>query len=247
MSLKNVKFYNTPEQAASTAAKDVFLWLAEEKRNVNIVLATGRTPVMFYRNLNKSFQANPELVERCFFFNLDEYVGYESSNSHSFAYFLKQHVAKPLGLKPEQYCFWDGASSKMQNEIIAKEQLIQDKGGLDLVILGLGTNAHIAFNEPGTSFDSQCHLVELSQETLKANQELLDPNIEKPQQAVTMGISTILTAKKIIVLAFGQEKIKAVQHTLMEKPLEAWPASALQNHINCHFYFDAAIKKGLNL
>ncbi|HMQ10593.1 MAG TPA: glucosamine-6-phosphate deaminase [Oligoflexia bacterium] len=245
MILQNIKFYDTPEQAASTAAQDVFLWLAEQKKSINIVLATGRTPVIFYRNLIKNLETKPALIKECFFLNLDEYVGYEPSNPYSFAYFLKQHVIKPLGLTPEQYSFWDGASSKMQDQIIAKEQMIQDRGGLDLVILGLGTNAHIAFNEPGTPFNSQCHLVNLSQQTLKANQELLDPDIEKPKQAVTMGISTILAAKKIIVLAFGKEKIKAVQHTLMNKPSENWPASALQSHDNCHFYFDEAIKNGL--
>ena len=102
-------------------------------------------------------------------------------------------------------------------------------------------------NEPGTAFESSCHIVELSQDTLEANQELLDPNVPQPTQAVTMGIATILSAKKIIVLAFGSEKAEAAKQILFEKPTKHWPASALQAHDNCTFYFDQTLQKELNL
>ncbi|MCI5073060.1 glucosamine-6-phosphate deaminase [bacterium] len=244
--LKNVKTFSTEDKATLTAAQDILMWQSQHKnKSVNIVLATGRTPIKLYQRLVQMYQTQLELVSKSFFLNLDEYIGYAPTNTYSFASFLNHHIVDPLALKEDQYHFWNGIHPDMQAQIYEKEQLIQSRGGLDLVILGLGKNGHIAFNEPGTAFESSCHIVELSQDTLESNKELLDPNLPQPTQAITMGIATILSAKKIIVLAFGSEKAQAVKQIFFNKPSKLWPASVLQTHHNCHFYFDETIAREL--
>ena len=186
-------------------------------------LATGSSPIEFYKQIIASDLDLSELTS----VNLDEYVGLSEDNPQSYRYFMNEQL---LNKKPFKESFLpNGAAEDVEAEVKRYNQVLADHP-VDFQILGIGTNGHIGFNEPGTSFDSTVHIVDLEQSTIQANARFFEKIEDVPTQAISMGIRNILDAKSIILFAYGASKAQAIAGTVRGEVTEAVPASALQGH-----------------
>ncbi len=186
-------------------------------------LATGSSPIEFYKQIIASDLDLSELTS----VNLDEYVGLSEDNPQSYRYFMNEQL---FNKKPFKESFLpNGTAEDVEAEVKRYNQVLADHP-VDLQILGIGTNGHIGFNEPGTSFDSTVHLVDLEQSTIQANARFFEKIEDVPTQAISMGIRNILDAKSIILFAYGASKAQAIAGTVRGEVTEAVPASALQGH-----------------
>ena len=186
-------------------------------------LATGSSPLEFYKQIRESDLNLSNLTS----VNLDEYVGLTGDDPQSNRYLMEKNLfdAKPF---TESY-LPSGVEETADQEVKSYNQILQEHP-VDLQILGIGRNGHIGFNEPGTPFDSQTHLVQLDASTIEANSRFFDKIEDVPTQAISMGIANILAAKSIILFAYGESKARAIKGTVEGEKSEKVPASALQGH-----------------
>lgn len=193
-------------------------------------LATGGSPVGFYEALVNRFLQGGFTFKEAQSFNLDEYVGIAPSDSTSYHSYMQRHFFSHIDLPLESRHLPDGMAENVLTECENYEQAILQSGGIDLQLLGIGVNGHIGFNEPGTSFQSKTHVVELAEETREENAKYFPAKENVPKHAITMGINTIMQAKQIVLLAFGEHKIEAIKRLKFEETSEAFPASILKEH-----------------
>lgn len=193
-------------------------------------LATGGSPVGFYEALVNRFQQGGFTFKEAQSFNLDEYVGIAPNDSTSYHSYMQRHFFSHIDLPLESRHLPDGMAENVLAECENYEQAIIQSGGIDLQLLGIGVNGHIGFNEPGTSFQSKTHVVKLAEETREENAKYFPAKENVPKQAITMGINTIMQAKQIVLLAFGEHKIEAIKRLKFEETSEAFPASILKEH-----------------
>ncbi|WP_446002567.1 glucosamine-6-phosphate deaminase [Weissella viridescens] len=202
-------------------------------------LATGSTPVTIYEQLTHSALDFSQKTS----INLDEYVGLSPENPQSYHYFMQKHLfdAKPFreSFVPNGLAEDGDAEVKRYDEIIAEHPI-------DLQLLGLGKNGHIGFNEPGTPFDEGTHRVTLTQSTIDANARFFEDEADVPRYAYSMGIASIMKAKHIVLVAYGEAKADAVAAMIEGPVTEDVPASALQNHDNVTVIVDAAAASKLS-
>lgn len=221
---------------ASLAAQYVAIELFREiKRNphTKLGLATGGTMEPVYAALVKLIKSNPVNLSHLKTFNLDEYFELDKQSPQSYLYYMKHHLFNHIDIKPEQYYFPDNDRENLAQDNKAYDELIMKEHPINLQLLGIGTNGHIGFNEPGTSFTSNTRMVDLSEETIRANARFFDTIEQVPTQAVTMGITTIMQSDIIILLATGEKKQPIIQQLFdMKQPNEDIPASVLLNHPN---------------
>jgi len=200
------------------------------KKNSVLGLATGSTPNGMYKELirlNQERKADfPEVVT----FNLDEYYGLSPEHPQSYHFFMWDSFFKHINIKPENVHLLNGVTKNIDKECKQYEDLIQKSGGIDLQILGIGTNGHIGFNEPDISLNGRTHLVNLTAKTIRANSRFFNNTQEVPKQAITMGIGTIMRAKKIILLANGKRKARVIERTINGPITTKVPATVLQLH-----------------
>ncbi|VEU59123.1 glucosamine-6-phosphate deaminase [Mesomycoplasma neurolyticum] len=207
------------------------------KEKINVCFATGNSPIKTYQKLIEMFKNKEISFKNVTTFNLDEYVGIEKSNKCSYHYFMFENLFNHVDVKKENIHLPNGLGDITKN---AKnyERLIKDKGGIDLMILGIGTNGHIAFNEPGSLIDDRTREVKLTDSTIQSNKIYFENENDVPKTAISMGIGTILEAKKIILLANGSAKAKAIYETINGKITSDVPASFLQNHDDVSIIID---------
>lgn len=186
-------------------------------------LATGGTMEPVYKELSAS-ELNFSNVTA---FNLDEYVGLEAGHPNSYAYYMKKHLFNQKSFKNTYIP--NGMADDLEVECRRYEQLL-DEHPLDIQLLGVGENGHIAFNEPGTPFSSKTHVTQLTQSTMDANSPYFDSKELVPTEALTMGISSIMKARKIVLLAFGEKKREALEQLFKGIVSEECPVTILQNH-----------------
>jgi glucosamine-6-phosphate deaminase len=191
-------------------------------------LPTGNTPVPFYDALLSMYVEREISFRNVITFNLDEYLGLPPYHGNSFRAYMDRHLFWHVDLPLHQIYFLNGLTQDWKTTCQAYEIALRSAGGIDLQVLGIGVNGHIAFNEPGTDSDSRTRLVRLSEHTLRENARLLLDPKEAPQFALTMGIGTILEARKVILLASGPKKANAVYESLLEPVSPRVPASFLQ-------------------
>lgn len=210
-----------------------------EHPQATIGLATGRTPTGFYQEWVKAQATIGVSLAQTQFFHLDEYVGLDRSHPESMAHTLWQQLLGPLGIESRQIHWVDALTPQLEARCQQYEAAIAQAGGIDLQILGIGANGHIAFNEPGTPFGSQTHIAALSHATRQANAPLFTTG-PVPTQAVTMGLQTIMAARRILLLASGTAKAQAVADMLYGPVTEDCPASILQFHPDVTVIMDQA-------
>lgn len=216
-------------EEVSKVAADFFEKQIKEKSDSKICFATGSSPIKTYQNLINKVKENRISFKDVTTFNLDEYVGIPYENKCSYHYFMDDNLFNHIDLKRENINFPEGLGNLMEN---AKkyEDKIKELGGIDFMILGIGTNAHIAFNEPGSKKDERTREVKLTQSTINSNKIYFDNPNDIPKTAVSMGIGTILEAKKIILIASGKSKANAIYKTLNSPISEEVPSSFLREH-----------------
>lgn len=210
--------------------------LIQAKPRLSLGLATGNTQVPLYQSLIRIAQAKNIDFSQVSTFNLDEYVGIPESSVSSFRYYMKKHLFNTLPVGNSYFPYADDHRSITDN-ISQFEQAIVQHGGIDFQLLGIGRNGHIGFNEPPSQRDSQTREVMLAPETLEDNKKDLIPSC-MPTSAVTMGINTIYQAKKIALIAVGENKAMAIRHMLEYDISPDCPASYLQDHPNLTVYAD---------
>ena len=204
--------------------------LIRRKPNCVLGLATGSTPLGVYQELirmHKEERLDFSLVTT---FNLDEYVGLAPTHNQSYRYFMQSNLFNHINISPWNTHVPDGMAVDFEVHCREYEHRIRDAGGIDLQLLGIGTDGHIAFNEPGSSLGSRTRLKTLASETVRDNARFFSSAEEVPRLAVTVGVGTILEARRCLLLALGSSKAAAI-HATVEGPVTAQiTASALQLH-----------------
>jgi glucosamine-6-phosphate deaminase len=219
----------TPDEASLHGARYIAA-LVGSKPDAVLGLATGGTPVRMYEALSRLHRDEGLSFARCRTFNLDEYVGLGADHPASYRHFMQEHLFKNLDIPSANIHMPDGLAADVPAHCAAYEAGIAAVGGIDVQVLGVGSDGHIGFNEPSSSLGSRTRIKTLTARTRSDNARYFSPGEQVPHHVITMGIGTILDARSIVLLAFGAEKARAVA-AMVEGPVTAIvPASALQWH-----------------
>ena len=223
----------------STKAAAVMLEVIKQNPKAILGLATGTTPLGLYSRMITDHRENGTDYSKIRTVNLDEYKGLPKTHEQSYAYFMKKNLFEGLGIPTENTNIENGMATDVEAECARYDALLEEFPR-DIQLLGLGSNGHIAFNEPNTPFGSGTHVVTLAESTVKDNARLFKDITEVPRKAYTMGIKQIMQAKKVLILASGANKAEAVYKTVKGKVVEEVPASILQLHPDCILIADKA-------
>jgi glucosamine-6-phosphate deaminase len=238
-----VKIFSTPQAGSAFVANEIARLIREkeaEGKPCVIGLATGSTPKTLYAELVRMHREEGLSFRNVITFNLDQYYPMDKDALQSYHYFMRRNLFEKTDINPANYHLPDGMvpKDKVKEHCIAYEKQIEEAGGIDLQILGIGTNGHIGFNEPGSGIYTKTRLVNLDNSTRIANAYEFGNMSQVPRMAITMGISTILQSRKIILMAWGQTKAPVIQKAVEKDDTEEVPASLLQNHDDCTFVVD---------
>ncbi|RKX47549.1 MAG: glucosamine-6-phosphate deaminase [Verrucomicrobia bacterium] len=235
-------------QEGSIAAARVVARLVREKPNAVLGLATGSTPLTLYRELIRLHKGEGLDFSRVTTFNLDEYIGLEKEHPQSYYTFMWENLFSQINIKPENVHLPDGMASDVPASCAVYEQEIINAGGIDLQVLGIGSDGHIGFNEPTSSFASRTRIKTLTRQTVADNARFFDGDEAKvPHHCITMGIGTIMDARMNLMLAFGEGKAEAVAATIEGPVSSMMPASILQHHPIAKVFIDEAAASTLKL
>jgi glucosamine-6-phosphate deaminase len=219
----------TPAEVAAYVADRVAAQLTVRPSSV-LGLATGATMVPVHEELARRGAALEIRFARAVTFNLDEFVGVAGDDPVSFRAEMRRLLFDRAGFKPERTHLPDGMAADPDAEAARYEAAIAAAGGIDLCLVGIGANGHVAFCEPGTRFDSRTHVARLAPETIESNRARLPPGRAVPERGITMGLATIMAAREIVLVATGAAK-RAILARALEGPVdESCPASILQRH-----------------
>jgi len=226
------------DSMSAEVAKLLYAQITRKPTSV-LGLATGSTPLGVYKLLVE-YHARGTDFSRLTTFNLDEYVGLAPDHPQSYNYYMKENLFSKVNLKPENTHVPNGLAPDLEAECQRYEELIKKAGGIDLQILGIGTNGHIGFNEPGTDFGAITHVVDLAESTIRDNSRFFASIDEVPTRAISMGIKTIMQAKEIVLMASGGSKADAVYAAVHGPVTPDVPASVLQLHPSVTLVVDQA-------
>lgn len=194
-------------------------------------LPTGSSPLGTYRELISLYKAGKVSFRNVVTFNMDEYVGIPEDHPQSYHYFMQENFFKHIDIRPENIHILDGNAPDLVAECAAYEEAIRNAGGIDLFLGGVGSDGHIAFNEPGSSLVSRTRIKTLTTETIYANARFFDNNMDRvPKTALTVGIGTIMDAGQVMILVSGHTKARALRHAIEGPISHMWTITALQMH-----------------
>lgn len=240
-----IRTYASAEQAARAAATRVIHCLRATP-NLVLGLPTGATPVPLYEALTRAFRQGRVDFSRATTFNLDEFLGAGHGDTGSYRTFMDQHLFSQVNLAPRRAHVLDGRAADWRAEVRRYEARIQRSGGLDLVILGIGRNGHLGFNEPAPALVARTHRVALRPQTRRANAALFGGQWrDVPTHALSMGIGTILSAREVVLIATGRAKARIVARALQGPVTTQVPASLLQAHPHVTVVLDREAASGL--
>ena len=222
---RTADYLEASKKAASIIASQIIL-----KPNAILGLATGSTPIKTYELLVRMYEAGELDFSQISTINLDEYRGLEATHKQSYRYFMNQHLFDHVNIDKANTYLPDGMEPDSTKACKEYEAIIKNSAGIDLQVLGLGHNGHIGFNEPSDSFSIGTHCVDLTASTIEANKRFFNCIEEVPKQAYTMGIASILSAKKILLLVSGEDKAAILAKAIKGKVTPEVPASILQLH-----------------
>ena len=240
-----IRIFPSPDSAARALAADV---AAAVRAHPALVLAlpTGRTPVPFYRHLTAIRREKRVDFSRVTAFNLDEFVGIAPSDPRSYRAYMQRHLFDHVNLSPRRIHFLNGIASDLEAECRRYERAIARAGGVDLMILGLGRNGHVGFNEPAPFLMARTHQTRLAAATREANRAIFGSRVaDVPRTALSIGIGTILGARRIILIATGAAKSRCVERMVNGPVTTELPASFLQLHAAVDLWLDGASARRL--
>lgn len=223
--IKAKDYEDMSRKAANIIASQIIL-----KPDCVLGLATGSTPIGAYKHLVEKYEQGDLDFSQVTTVNLDEYKGLPRENDQSYYYFMHDNLFDHVNVKPENTHLPDGTKADSDEECARYEELIRSLGGQDLQLLGLGHNGHIGFNEPAAVFEKTTHCVDLQERTIEANKRFFASADDVPRQAYTMGIGTIMQAKKVLVVVSGEDKAETVAKAFFGPVTPEVPASILQFH-----------------
>lgn len=204
-------------------------------------LPTGSTPLPIYQELINLVQQKKVSFQNVTTFNMDEYIGLDKNHPQSYYQFMWQNFFQHIDIPKENFYLLDGVTENFQKEAEDYEKKIIDHGGINLFLGGIGSDGHIAFNEPFSSLNSRTRVENLNRETIVANSRFFNGNEEEvPTQALTVGVQTIMDAKEVFIVATGESKARAIQQCIEAPISHSCTASTLQMHENAYFFCDEA-------
>lgn len=230
--IKTANYEETSLQAAELVAE-----VLRQKPGAVLGLATGSSPEGMYRALIAKYQAGALDFSGVTTVNLDEYYGLAPDNCQSYRYFMNKNLFDHVNIRKDHTFVPDGLTKDPEAECAAYDRRIEDLGGIDLQVLGMGLNGHIGFNEPGESFPVGTHLVTLAPSTIEANARFFASSDEVPRQALSMGLKAIMSARQILLIVHGTAKEETLQKALYGPVTPQLPASILQLHPNVTVFF----------
>ena len=235
-------FKNETELAC--AAADIFEETITNKPNAVLGLATGASPVLTYKELIRRYEAGLISFKDVITFNLDEYCDLPRDDKNSYFTFMQENLFKKININPENVHIEDGNAEDFDAEAKAYDDKIAAAGYVDLQLLGIGTNGHIGFNEPADTFTEGTFRIRLSESTIRANSRYFTDS-KMPEYALTMGVGSIMKAKKILLIATGEAKAEAIYNTVKGPVTPHCPASILQTHPDTVLLLDEAAAERL--
>lgn len=204
-----------------------------------LCLASGDTPIETFRRFVRLSQTGQVDVSRCTFVGLDEWVGFGANDFGSCTYSVYHELFTPLNLRPEQIHVFDAKAADLAAECARIDAVIDERGGLDLLLVGMGMNGHIALNEPGTPFTNGCHVVELAESTKTVGQKYFTSPTTLTQ-GITLGLRHLSQAREVILLVSGEKKAAILKQALTGPVTEEVPASVVQTHSDARVWVDEA-------
>ena len=236
MKICRAKDYNDmSRKAANLISAQIIM-----KPNCVLGLATGSTPVGTYRQLVAWYEKGDLDFSEVMTVNLDEYKGLTRENPQSYYYFMNENLFGKVNINKTRTFLPDGTEPDSKTACENYNEILRAVGDVDLQLLGLGHNGHIGFNEPGESFSTETHCIDLSEQTIKANARFFETLEEVPRQAYTMGVKTIMSARRILIIVSGEDKAEIVKRAFFGPITPQVPASILQLHRNVTLVADEA-------
>ena len=236
MKICRAKDYNDmSRKAANLISAQIIM-----KPNCVLGLATGSTPVGTYRQLVEWYEKGDLDFSEVMTVNLDEYKGLTRENPQSYYYFMNENLFGKVNINKTRTFLPDGTEPDSKTACENYNEILRAVGDVDLQLLGLGHNGHIGFNEPGESFSTETHCIDLSEQTIKANARFFETLEEGPRQAYTMGVKTIMSARRILIIVSGEDKAEIVKRAFFGPITPQVPASILQLHRNVTLVADEA-------
>ena len=233
MKLKRFKNY---QELSDFAAADIAAAL-KNKPSLVLCLASGDTPKLTVELLVRKLKEDKIDHSQITFIGLDEWVGLPPTSTGSCHYFFQNKLIGPLQLKPSQCFLFDALAGDLRNECVKMDKFINEKSGIDIMVVGIGMNGHIGFNEPGTSFNNLSHVIELDEITRSVGQKYFKEKVELGK-GITIGFKHLLNAKKVFLMANGSKKAEVIQKTVEGPVTENFPASIMQQHENGFILID---------
>jgi glucosamine-6-phosphate isomerase len=234
----NIKVYSNYETLSEAIANEM-ITIIQQNPNATICLASGHTPLLPCQAFVKKVKEQNIDISKVTFLGLDEWVGVPPANEGSCHYFLYNTVFTPLNLKPNQVHVFDAMASDLTAECKKMDNIITTKGGIDLMIVGIGMNGHIGFNEPGVSFTNYSHVIELDETTIQVGQKYF-PAATTLSKGITIGLQHLMEAKQVVLIANGEKKAAIIKQTVEQKVSNQIPATIMQTHSNGIIMVDEA-------
>ena len=227
----------------SRAAADLIIQSVNTQPNPLLCFAGGNTPVRTYRHLIKAAKEGRVDFSHCKFVSLDEWVGLDQTDQGSCKYLLDREIFKPLAIPEESISFFDGKALSLEDECQKVDCFINTNGPIDLMVLGIGINGHLGFNEPGSNIQEQSHVVRLQEITKKVGRKYFN-EWKQLSMGITLGLSRILESKAVLLLANGNKKTAIIRQLIISEVTEKIPASILKLHPYSFLLLDQAAAAG---
>ncbi len=224
-------------ESMSRQAAEHIIRFVHKKPDALLCLAGGNTPVLTYRYLEEAVAMGKVSFDRCRFVGLDEWIGLGREDEGSCQRLLYSALFEPIGIRQEQIIFFDAKADDLQAECKRVDELIRAQGAIDLMLLGLGVNCHLGFNEPGVRFDQYTHVTLLADVTKQVGQKYFLQKTEL-SRGITLGIRHVMETGTVLLIVNGENKAAAVRQLLKGSVTPDCPASILQNHPDCHVFLD---------
>ncbi|MBS1917813.1 MAG: glucosamine-6-phosphate deaminase [Bacteroidetes bacterium] len=231
-----VKIFDDYDALSQRTAEEV-IKLVKEKPDAVVCLASGNTPLGTCEWIAKKVKAEKIDISKCNFIGLDEWVGVPKENTGSCSYFFHHNLFEPLNISAEKIFLFDALSNDLNGECKKMDNIIKEKGGIDLIIVGIGMNGHIGFNEPGVDFSLLSHVISLHETTITVGQKYFAGAI-KLSKGITLGLGHLMNAQKAILIANGKAKAEVISKTVNEPVNNNFPAGIMQKHPDGFVFVD---------
>lgn len=227
----------------SKKASEIISEELKQKPNLKLGLATGSSPIGTYKELIKEYESGNISFKDVVAFNLDEYVGLNKNHNQSYHYFMRENFFNKIDIKEENCFIPNGSAKDLEEEVKRYDNLLEEYNYADIQILGIGENGHIAFNEPNFTLSADTSVVNLTDDTINANSRFFKHKKDVPKTAITMGLKGILSSRKIILIASGEKKARAIKQLLIGKVTTSNPSTFLNLHKNVIILIDKEAAK----